>query len=551
MCISRAVAVWFGEDHVSKKIYFIIFGACISLLAAGCSRESGALPAVTSQAPTNNGDLAVQPAPIAAQSTLSSTSAGPSVIAAAYGGTSLDQYSTKFRWMTYQYGGSILTELRRADVYSDFYLSSIREVASSGGSQPDWNTVNLHEDAFLHGADPASLTLQPQSGAVTLHWASDARTSMGPRGGGYVVYEGRSPSSLSAIKTLGSSTTSYTASGLSNRSTYYFAVRSLLNGQSSVFSWVESATAGTPSGYALDSPSYSTSSRVAPGASLALTVRVHASGASLPSSLRLQTLIRPSETQSPSTATMSSVGGGYYQGSARIYIPSDFYGGIAFRIANAAGSAVLPSPANQSYYITSPNNRLHFAKFPNNYVMDAGAAAWQSLLTAYVSGRLAGGYQGVLFDDYGTSLVGARPEAYPPGYSDSSYRDKRVSELRYLRSNIPSAYSICINAFSDPAASVFLPYVQRGVIEEIAYDSNSWKYAPDWYWTQSLDNVLSLLSHPELLRPHPDKCQRIRHGPQIVQPCDVFAGVQRPIGVRHGNRRRIRHVLSGIRTCHR
>ncbi len=416
-------------------------------------------------------------------------SGGPAVVLSAGYGDLMDSYTGRMQWVTQQDPGA-LSALRAS--YVDFYISAVREVMNGGGAQPDWNTVNVHEDAFSHGADPASLTTQPQEGAVTLHWNVDARAAMGVPLSGYVVYEGTSPQSLTAVATLPNSASSYSASGLSDGTTYYFAVHSLLNGSDSVYSGVQSAAAGVPSGFVLDSPTYSTNVPIAPGANVTLTVRAHASGAALPSSLLLQTLVKPHPTTPPSSTAMNSVGGGYYQGSATVTIPSGYYGGIAFRVADATGNAVLPTQANQSYYVTAPNNRLHFGVYANNYVMDAGSPMWHSLLTDYIAGRLAAGYKGVLLDDVGTKLDGARPEAFPAGYSANGYLNNMISHLAYLRSHIGSGYSICANAFSDPAATAYVPYVQRGEIEEIAYDVNSWGYAPEWYWQSSVNSALTI-----------------------------------------------------------
>ncbi len=480
-----------------KHLYIrLLAGASLAAMMSACAGTGGG---------AGGGLLPSGSVPLAASQnatgTLSTSASGPAAdlttpsasVAADFG--TLDSYATKFNWMTTE-SDRYLGSFKPTGTYTDFYISAVREVMGNGGTQPSWNAVNLHEDAFLHGADPASLTFVPQTGAVTLHWDTDARSKLGFPITGYVVYKGSSADALSAVATLPSTATSYNATGLSDGSTYYFAVHSLINGSDSLYSNAQPVKAGIPSGFVLDSPTYSTNRSIAPGASVTLTVRAHASGASLPASLRLQTLVEPHTTTAPSSVSMSSVGGGYYQGSATVTIPSSYNGGIAFRIGDASGNAVLPSQANQSYYVTSPNNRLHFGVYPNNFVMDAGSPTWHSLLTNYILSALAQGYRGVLLDDVGTKLDGARPEAFPAGYTQSGYENNMISHLAYLHSHIPPTYSICANAFSDPLAVAYLPYVQRGEIEEIAYDGNSWGYAPLWYFKTSMDNLLSLMAHP-------------------------------------------------------
>ncbi len=305
------------------------------------------------------------------------------------------------------------------------YVSNLRiNPTTPLATQPSWQTVNKREDSFNHAADPASLTLRPSSGAVTLSWQPDGRSGYGFGIIGYVVYAGPSPANLSQVATLMPASNSYTVTGLSDGSKYYFEVHTLLNGNDSPYSWTESASAGNPITPVIYDPSYTVSAQPSPGAVVVLTVTVKTAGPA-PSSLQLETEVHPVTWPSftmPTSWPMYPIGGGSYQGTATVSMPLYWYGGIAYRVVDSGSGAAAPDASRGTgFYVTNPNNRLHFGKYPDNWMMDPASPAWRSILSSYVNYlSTTAPYGGVLLDDVVAVIGQAQPDAYPAGYSDAS-----------------------------------------------------------------------------------------------------------------------------------
>ena len=456
-------------------------GACLLVVCSGCA-QNAAQP--TSVIPSDLRSTTTQAV---------STSALPPALAAGYAPMPMDKYTTGFKWVTTQTASEVPT-LEDAGDYTDFYISSIRELPNYGGTEPAWSTVNLHEDAFQHTSDPATLTLVPSASAVTLNWKPDAR---GVTIGGYAIYRGTSATSLSHVATVAAGQTSYKVTGLALGQKYFFTVQSIIGGASTPYSWAESAVASAPGTLNLDSPSYSLSAQPAPGHTVTLSVSVH--GSSSGAHMVLQTEVAPTTTTKPVSTSMSLGSSNVYHGAVTVSIPSGFYGGIAYRVVDTTSGVSLPA-AGQSYYVTSPNNRLHFGRYANNYLMNPASPAWQKLLASYITSvAQSGKYKGALLDDTDEYFVQTRPDAFPYGYSDQQYLSGVAAQYVALRAAVPSTIQISANGFSNPSvAAALAPHVNGVEVEEFAYDVSSWHYAPTSYWISTMNNVYNIAQNDHL-----------------------------------------------------
>ena len=461
-------------------------GACLLIVTAGCAQNSTAansvLPSVMSRSSTTQSTAVASGAAVA--------------LGAGYAPSPMDQFTNTLRWVTAQSSSDVST-LQAAGAYTDVYVSSIRELSNYAGTQPAWTTVNLHEDAFKHTADPATLTLLPSNGAVALAWKADARASMGVTIQGYAIYEGSSATSLSQVATVAAGQSSYQVTGLSPGQKYFFSVQSVIGGSPTSYSWTESAVASTPTTLNLDSPSYSLSAQPSPGGTVTLSVSVHGSASN--AHMELQAEVAPTTSTSPVSAVMSLGSSDVYQGSLTVTIPSGFYGGIAYRVVDTNSGVSLPA-AGQSFYVTSPNNRLHFGRYANNYLMDAASPEWQTLLASYLTSiAQTGKYNGVLLDDTVGYMAQTRPDAFPYGYTDPQYLSGVKAQYSALRSAVPSSIQISANGLSNPTvAAAVAPYLNGAEIEEFAYDNGGWHYAPASYWVSSINNIFNITQQDHL-----------------------------------------------------
>jgi hypothetical protein len=346
----------------------------------------------------------------------------------------------------------------------------------------DWDKCNLKEFAFLHGTDPAGISVIPSNETCIINWQNDCRNVVT----GYNLYT--SPYASGGYKKVNNrviTNTNYVDNEF--KSPQYYLIKSVIHNHNEIdFSTIKFAEAKKKS-IILTKPYYKVTDTDTSNDSIRIEIylSVEKFGDIEPDSAIAHLCLNRSWFNFIDYPfTMSTTDNKTYSCTTELVIPVSYKAGIPYYFTFIKDTTLFRLPQDDStYYTTNMNNRL---RNPNYgwYGMDAASSDWISHYISQCRTILATGADGIFADD-ATREILWRLDCPPVGFNRENWINSIASMISSVKKAIEPKKLIFNGLKNDHK---FLKYADGGMIEGFAHTYSG--YVKKKKWENQIDAML-------------------------------------------------------------